>query len=226
MTDQTAKLEWRDDFTPVSVRFDDPYFSLSDGLAECQHVFLAGNNLPDRFRPGFHIAELGFGTGLNMLASWMYWNNSGLPGPLHFTSFEQYPMSLEDMKTALAGFSELGKLAKLFLANWPDANGKIVLPGLCLHVITGDARKMLPIWSNQADAWFLDGFSPVKNPELWTPQLMADVADHTTSNGTFATYSAAGHIRRSLGQAGFAVNRVPGFGKKRHMSVGTKASIS
>ncbi|MEE9427292.1 MAG: tRNA (5-methylaminomethyl-2-thiouridine)(34)-methyltransferase MnmD [Paracoccaceae bacterium] len=222
MPDQTALIEWRDGKTPVSTQFDDPYFSLNDGLAETRHVFLAGNDLPARFHPGFHIAELGFGTGLNMLTVWQAWNYSGQTGPLRFTSFEQYPMRPQDIETALSGFPDLADLASIFLQNWPGDNNTPSLPGLNLRVITGDARQTLPKWTEKADAWFLDGFSPAKNPELWTPQLMADVADHTNADGTFATYTAAGYVRRALTQAGFAVDRCPGYGRKRHMTVGQK----
>ena len=97
---QQAQIEWRDGAVPVSTRFDDPYFSLENGLAETRHVFLAGNGLPGRFREGFHIAELGFGTGLNMLAALIAWQQSGAPGKLRFTSFEAYPMAAPDIARA------------------------------------------------------------------------------------------------------------------------------
>ena len=97
MTNQNAELDWREDRVPVSVRFDDPYFSLEDGLAETRHVFLAGNGLPDRFGDGFHIAELGFGTGLNLLTALDAWRKTGQSGTLRFTSFEAFPMTPEDM---------------------------------------------------------------------------------------------------------------------------------
>ena len=108
--DQQAKLDWRGD-VPVAVRFDDPYYSLEDGLAEARHVFLEGNGLPERFCPGFHIAELGFGTGLNLLAAWEAWRNAGVAGALGFTTFEQYPLTFEDMRRALAQFP--GRTAEL-----------------------------------------------------------------------------------------------------------------
>lgn len=220
MAEQTAKLDWIDNRVPVSTQFDDPYFSIHNGLAETCHVFLNGNNLPARFVRGFHIAELGFGTGLNMLAAWRLWQQSGACGALRFTSFEAFPMSQEDMKAALGHFPELSALTKQFLNKWPAPGNIITLPGLHLEIIPGDARQTLSGWQNKADAWFLDGFSPAKNPELWGTQLMQDVANHTAPNGTFATYTAAGHIRRSLSNAGFAVERVKGFAHKRHMTTG------
>jgi tRNA U34 5-methylaminomethyl-2-thiouridine-forming methyltransferase MnmC len=205
---------------PVSARFDDPYYSLEDGLAETRHVFLAGNGLPERFRPGFHVAELGFGTGLNALAAWAAWRAAGVPGDLRFTSFEAFPMAPGDMRRALAAWPEIAALAAMLPEGWHPGAGGLALPALRLTVITGDARARLPEWDGRADAWFLDGFGPAKNPELWEPALMVEVARHTAPGGTFATYSAAGPVRRALAAAGFAVERVPGYGRKRHMTRG------
>lgn len=217
MTDQQAELTWRDAQVPVSVRFDDPYFSLQNGLAETRHVFLEGNGLPDRFAPGFHIAELGFGTGLNMLAAWAAWEASGQNGPLRFTSFEAFAMAPGDMRRALDAFPDLSGHAACFLSVW-SGTGQADLGSLQLSVIEGDARRTLPRWQGQADAWFLDGFSPAKNPELWDAGLLAEVARHTAPGGTAATYTAAGFVRRGLEEAGFEVTRAPGYGRKRHMT--------
>jgi tRNA U34 5-methylaminomethyl-2-thiouridine-forming methyltransferase MnmC len=215
-----AALEWRDGGIPVSTRFDDPYFSLANGLAETRHVFLAGNDLPARFRPGFHIAELGFGTGLNMLASLIAWRRAGIAGPLRFTSFEAFPMQAGDIARALAAFPEALAVAAPFLAQWARGARRIESDGLLAQIIIGDARQSLCQWEDQADAWYLDGFSPAKNPELWDEALMAEVACHTRPGGSFATYTAAGHVRRALASAGFVVERRPGHGRKRHMSIG------
>ena len=204
---------------PVARRFDDPYFSLENGLEETVHVFLAGNGLPDRFRPGFHIGELGFGTGLNALAAIRLWRGTGQEGTLHFTSFEAFPMAAGDMAIALAGFPELQDLADELVTKWATGQSDMAGDGYHLTVIKGDARQTLPNWEGAADAWFLDGFAPARNPELWGEGLLAEVARHTQSGGTAATYSAAGHVRHSLKQAGFTVERRPGFGRKRHMTV-------
>lgn len=217
---QPPALDWRGG-VPVSVRFDDPYFSRADGLAETRHVFLGGNGLPDRFRPGFHIAELGFGTGLNCLAALAAWRASGQAGALRFTSFEAFPLLPADIARALAAFPEVAALAAPLADRLSGDEG--ALPDLALALVTGDARETLPRWTGRADAWFLDGFAPARNPELWEPGLMAEVARHTAPCGTFATYSAAGDVRRSLAAAGFAVERVAGFGTKRHMSRGVLA---
>lgn len=222
MTRQKAQISWSDDDLPVSVRFDDPYFSKVDGLAETRYVFLAGNDLPARFSDGFAIAELGFGTGLNFLATLQMWRETGQSGTLHFTSFEAFPMDKSDMARALDAFDELGELGREFLDAWAGADTTLSLAGAQLTVISGDARKTVPSWNGCADAWFLDGFSPAKNPELWEEDLLRSVAAHTQPTGTAATYSAAGHVRRSLCEAGFHVERHPGFGRKRHMTIARK----
>jgi tRNA U34 5-methylaminomethyl-2-thiouridine-forming methyltransferase MnmC len=216
-----AEVEWRNG-VPVAARFGDPYFSLADGLAETRHVFLGGNGLPERLRNGFRIAELGFGTGLNALAIAEAWEG---PGRIAYTAFEAFPMARDDMARALRAFPVA---ADPLLDQWPEMRialpeARIALPGLDLHVVFGDARRTLPAWSGRADAWFLDGFAPARNPELWEAELLAEVARRTRPGGTFATYTAAGHVRRALAAAGFAVERVPGFGAKRHMTRGRLA---
>lgn len=217
---QDPQLSWRDDGVPVSDRFDDPYFSVVNGLEETRHVFLAGNDLPARFRDGFHIAELGFGTGLNMLATWLMWVETGQEGTLQFTSFEAFPMQATEMEQALAHFPEVYAIAAPFLEQWAAGKRVIEMPGFVANIQIGDARQILPDLELLADAWFLDGFAPAKNPELWSEEILHRVANHTAEGGTFATYTAAGFVRRTLDAAGFDVTRVPGFGRKRHMSTG------
>lgn len=222
MPDHDFGLDWRDGNVPVSRRFGDRYFSIGGGLAETRQVFLAGNGLPARFRPGFRIAELGFGTGLNMLAALIAWRQTGIAGPLRYTSFEAFALAAADMARALQAFPEALAVAGPFLDQWARGQRQISCDGLEADIIDGDARDTLPLWQGAADAWFLDGFSPAKNPELWSDALMAQVADHTKAGGSFATYTAAGSVRRALTTAGFAVERVAGFGQKRHMIKGTK----
>jgi tRNA U34 5-methylaminomethyl-2-thiouridine-forming methyltransferase MnmC len=220
--EQGAGLDWRDGVIPVSQRFDDPYFSLNDGLAETRHVFLAGNDLPARLRDGFQVAELGFGTGLNLLALLI----ANPAKQVRFTSFEAFPLPVADIARALEHFPEARAVAEDFLRQWgaanPEAGQRLLQLGpITAEIIIGDARQSLPAWQGRADAWFLDGFSPAKNPELWSPDLMAEVARHTVPAGTFATYTAAGHVRRALAEAGFTVERRAGHGRKRHMTTGT-----
>ncbi|QYK41907.1 MAG: tRNA (5-methylaminomethyl-2-thiouridine)(34)-methyltransferase MnmD [Paracoccaceae bacterium] len=213
-------LDWRDGVIPVSRQFDDPYFSLAGGLDETRHVFLAGNGLPARFRPGFHIAELGFGTGLNLMAALIAWRSAGVAGVLRFTSFEGWPMAAADMARALAAFPEALAVAAPFLDQWARGSRHIRLPDLEARIIIGDARATLPVWQGRADAWFLDGFSPARNPEMWGETLMSEVGRHTGPGGTCASYTAAGFVRRGLAAAGFVVERRAGYAGKRHMTAG------
>ena len=209
-------VDWQGD-VPMSRRFDDPYFSAGDGLAETRHVFLGGNGLPGRFRGGFAVAELGFGTGLNLLATVL----AGAEG-VRYTSFEAYPLRAEDMARALQAFPEVQAVAGPLLDHWAAGRRRFTLGGVAVEVIIGDARQTLPAWPGMADAWYLDGFSPAKNPELWSPEMMAQVARHTLPGGSFATYTAAGHVRRGLADAGFQVERLAGHGRKRHMTAGRR----
>lgn len=218
MIDQPHALDWRDG-VPVSRRFDDPFYSLEDGLAEARHVFLGGNDLPARFRDGFHIAELGFGTGLNFAAAALAWREAGMPGRLRFTSFEAFPLAPAEARRALERFPEVAAVAPMIEAALGDGTAVDNL-GITLTIVFGDARRSVPDWDGRADAWFLDGFAPARNPELWEAPLIEAVAAHTVAGGTCATYSAAGSVRRALEAAGFAVERRAGFGRKRHMTAG------
>lgn len=213
-------VTWKDGSTPVSTRFDDPYYSIQNGLEETKHVFLKGNGLPARFQPGFHVSELGFGTGLNMLAVWQMWLESGQTTNLKFTSFEAFPLQPQEIERALKAFPSISTIANDFLREWEKGKTSISLDGIDVDIIIGDARETLPEWKGTANAWFLDGFSPAKNPELWDANLLKSVAEHTRPGGTFATYTAAGHIRRTLCNVGFETDRAPGFGRKRHMTIG------
>lgn len=218
---QRGAVIWRDGDVPVSTRFDDPYYSLDDGLAETRHVFLDGNDLPARLAPGFHVAELGTGTGLNLLALASCAAAAGV-GEVRYTGFEAFPLHREDLARALAPFAGLAPLARDLVASWRPEGFEARVGPVSAQMITGDARETLAAWDGRADAWFLDGFAPAKNPELWEKGLMAEVSAHTAPGGSFATYSAAGHVRRALAEAGFAVERRPGFGRKRHMSRGRR----
>ncbi len=227
MSNQQADLIWRDTAcgaVPIATQFDDPYYSLDNGLAETEHVFIAGNDLPNRFDKPLHIGELGFGTGLNLLTTLKARHACANPAPLHFTSFEGFPLNASQAQQALSAFPDLRDIAAPLIECWEAAmqGPTSPWPDVTLHVITGDVRSTLPSWNTSADAWFLDGFSPAKNPSMWEPAVMQAVADHTTPGGTLATYTAAGHVRRSLEEAGFAITRTPGFGRKRHMTRGVK----
>ncbi|PRY93394.1 tRNA U34 5-methylaminomethyl-2-thiouridine-forming methyltransferase MnmC [Hasllibacter halocynthiae] len=209
--------EWKDG-VPVAGRYDDPYYSLEDGLAETRHTFLGGCGLPEGFRPGFRIAELGFGTGLNLAAALRSWREASIAGPLRYTGFEAHPMPPADLRRALAAFPDIAGEAGEIAAGW-ERGPSIRLPDLEAEIVIGDARATVPGWRGEADAWFLDGFAPARNPTLWEAPLLAAVAARTAPEGRLATYTAAGGVRRALADAGLEVERRRGFGRKRHMTV-------
>lgn len=223
---QSDTVTWQDDRIPVSTRFDDPYYSLGGGLAEARHVFLQGNGLPGRMDDGFTVGELGFGTGLNLIALALAWEPVAQGRRIAFTSFEAFPMPVADMRRAHAEFPETGSVSARLCEIWASGLRHFALGTIDVTVIVGDARHCLADWDRQADAWFLDGFSPAKNPELWGDDILFQVARHTRPGGTFATYTAAGAVRRGLQAAGFRVERVAGYGTKRHMSHGILAATA
>ncbi|MEM7425325.1 MAG: tRNA (5-methylaminomethyl-2-thiouridine)(34)-methyltransferase MnmD [Pseudomonadota bacterium] len=225
----SADVSWHDAQMPFCERYQDFYYSREDGRAETQEVFLGGNGLPERWggEACFTIAELGFGTGLNFLQTWHAWRRSRTPqGQLSFVSFEAHPMSSEDMDRALAAWPALSGLAAKLLSAWPRVREGGAVAGIDpqtnLHVIMGEAARTVGAWSGRADAWYLDGFAPAQNPDMWSPDLMRAVFAHTSPGGTFSTYTAAGWVRRNLEEAGFCVERVPGFGRKRHRLQGRR----
>lgn len=237
--DLAPDLEWLDGDVPRAERFDDTYFSKAGGLAETRHVFLAGNGLPNRFEgcARFTIAELGFGTGLNFLTTLKSLETVETPPGLTFVSFELYPLTGEQLARALGAFPELADQAKALLDVWDPKEGWNLLPvyGADLVLGIGDARALISeLGSSEGggpviravDAWFLDGFSPARNPELWDPDLLKAVAELTASDGTLATYTAAGWVRRNLQAAGFEIEKTEGFAGKREMVVGRKPSAS
>ena len=219
-------LIWRNDRIPIAQKFDDPYYSLDNGLEEVRHVFLNGNKLSQRLKDGFKIAELGFGTGLNFLSTLWQWRLKKQKGKLSYTSFEAFPMKPEDMVKAQSEFAELSSIKHEFSSLWIGLLEKGELYGSDYHLqlILGDARRTIKNIDIKANCWFLDGFSPAKNPELWEEELLNEVYRCTANKGTLSTYSAAGFVRRNLSLAGFEAKRVEGFGRKRHMTIATKKS--
>ena len=218
----------------ISARFGDVYASRAGALAQSRAVFLDGCGLPARWagRQRFAVAELGFGTGLNMLAVLDAWVRTRAPGAvLNLFSVEGFPLARSDAAQALAAHGELAGLADKLLAQWPDgARGvhRIDFPtlGAVLDLAIGDAAEMVAGWDGVADAWFLDGFSPAKNPDMWSAELLALVGAKTAPAGRAATWSVAGAVRRGLGAAGFAVERLPGFGWKRERISAVKPEVA
>lgn len=203
---------------------DDGYFGGADGLAEARLVFLEACGLPERWRDRrrFTIAELGFGTGLNVLAAWDLWRRSRPPGgTLHLLSIEAAPLPAEVAARVHARFPDLTDLSARLVARWPvRAVGLQRIwfeeDSFCLTLGIGRAEAVLPQMRFAADAWFLDGFAPSRNPEMWSPAVLAEVARLSAPGCRLGTYSAAGDVRRAIADAGFTVARRPGFAGKRH----------
>jgi tRNA 5-methylaminomethyl-2-thiouridine biosynthesis bifunctional protein len=219
----TEPLDWSGP-APRSPRFDDIYFSPADGLAEAREVFLRGCGLPEawRGRQRFVVSELGFGTGLNVLALIDLWRTTR-PTPtsvLHIFSVEAFPMSREDAGRALSAWPDLADLASPLLAQWPrgrDGFHRIEWQGhgAILDLAILEAEPALAAWSGFADGWFLDGFAPSKNPQMWRPEVLNLVAARSAPDARAATFSVAGAVRRGLQAAGFEITRAPGFGRKK-----------
>jgi tRNA 5-methylaminomethyl-2-thiouridine biosynthesis bifunctional protein len=214
-----------------STRFDDIYFSPEDGLAETRHVFIDGNDLPNRFAAlgdgDFTIGELGFGTGLNFLTAWQAFeeNQQNQSGHLHFISVEGFPLSADDFTHAMQAIAQrwpefahkVERLQKLYPPHAPGLHLIPVAKNITLHLWFAPVDIALGQMSGTVDAWFFDGFSPAKNPEMWT-QGVFDAAASLSQKGTsLATFSAAGHVRDKLENAGFAWQKTKGFGRKKHM---------
>ncbi|MER0125614.1 bifunctional tRNA (5-methylaminomethyl-2-thiouridine)(34)-methyltransferase MnmD/FAD-dependent 5-carboxymethylaminomethyl-2-thiouridine(34) oxidoreductase MnmC [Franconibacter daqui] len=236
---QPASLDFNSEGTPVSRDFDDVYFSNDNGLEETRYVFLGGNHLPERFlthpRSSLVVAESGFGTGLNFLTLWQAFDAFRHAHPqaplqrLHFITFEKFPLTAQDLRQAHAHWPELAPWAQKLQQQWP-----LPLPG-CQRLLLDDGRITLDLWfgdinslvdelddslNQQVDAWFLDGFAPAKNPDMWTPKLFSAMARLARKEGTLATFTSAGFVRRGLQEAGFTMQKRKGFGRKREMLTG------
>lgn len=228
---QHAQLDWDEHGQPLSRGFGDVYFSRASGLEETRHVFLAHNALPLRFAAlpaggRLTVGETGFGTGLNFLCAWQLFERTvPTDARLHFVSVERFPLTRADLRQALALWPELAAYAEALLEQYVAvhpgfqrfvfAEGRVVLT-----LLVGDVLERLPELDARIDAWFLDGFAPAKNPEMWTPELFAELARLSAPGATLATFTSAGFVRRGLQEVGFALQRVKGFGQKREMLAG------
>ncbi|HET8816243.1 MAG TPA: bifunctional tRNA (5-methylaminomethyl-2-thiouridine)(34)-methyltransferase MnmD/FAD-dependent 5-carboxymethylaminomethyl-2-thiouridine(34) oxidoreductase MnmC [Pseudidiomarina sp.] len=216
---------------PVATEFNDIYFSNDNGLAESRYVFLDQNDLPQRWQhhpqARFVVAETGFGTGLNVLALvHSFLHNAPSHLHLHIVSFEKYPLQVADMQRVHEQFPELAtwaaELRRIYPAPEPGGHRRLLASGrVTLDLWFGDLLTLLPQWLPHAagtvDAWFLDGFAPDKNPQMWQPELYQAMAQAAAPQSTFATFTAAGAVRRGLQTAGFEVTKVAGYGRKREM---------
>lgn len=220
-------LAWRPGRAPSSTRFADIYHSRDGGLAETRHVFLAGNGLPRAWqgRATFAIGELGFGTGLNFLAAWDLWRRTKPPAArLHYVAVEGYPLTPAELADCLAPWPEVAPLAHALARAYPSPqrgfHRAFPADDVCLTLLFGEAGDMLAQLEAEIDAWFLDGFAPDRNPEMWRDAVFAEMARLSRPGASLATYSVAGRVRRGLDAAGFDVARAPGFGAKREMLTG------
>lgn len=213
---------------PRSKEFDDVYFSAHDGLAESRHVFLQSNFLPAAWldKKDFVIAETGFGTGLNFLAAWKLFQEAGKTCQhLHFISFEKFPLNAEQINEYLEPWiSEFPDLLEALVEHYP-----IVVPGIhridfndrvSLTLVFDDMNEAIPNIGAVVDCWFLDGFRPASNPDMWSDTLFENMARLSREGTRLATFTAAGFVKRGLKEAGFDVEKIRGYGRKREMLIG------
>jgi len=218
---EKATIEWQDG-TPVSSKFDDIYFSPEDGIGESEFVFLSGIGAPEIWnnRNYFTIAETGFGTGLNFLLTMKKWLETNQSGRLCFISSEAYPLSIDDLKSALSSFPALKSFVDQLIAAWPPretgfyqrtfAEGRVEL-----LLMIGDAATSFAKLEAKVDAWYLDGFAPSKNPGMWSDALFEQIGYLSVPGARVATFTAAGFVKRALQSNGFTVTKSRGFGRKR-----------
>ena len=232
----SKNIVWNEQQTPVSIHFDDVYFSNDNAIAETQYVFIEGNHLPQRFinhnQPTLTIGETGFGSGLNFLLVWRAFLQFRQQYPDHilqtlqFYSVEKYPLSVDELAQIHQSIIEdqsLLLLADQLRAVWQCNHHQF--GNVTLNILFADIEQYAQYLAQHhiaVDAWFLDGFSPAKNPAMWSADLFTDLHQLTAQQGTFATFTSAGFVKRNLISAGFSVSKRKGFGKKREMLIGVK----
>ncbi|WP_338851696.1 bifunctional tRNA (5-methylaminomethyl-2-thiouridine)(34)-methyltransferase MnmD/FAD-dependent 5-carboxymethylaminomethyl-2-thiouridine(34) oxidoreductase MnmC [Alteromonas macleodii] len=239
MKSKHAQVHFNESGTPVADHFDDVYFSNDSGIDETQHVFVAGNDLAERWQqwrnPTFVIAETGFGTGLNFLVAMRAFNEFKVANPdhplkhLYFITTEKFPLPQQDMQRALEAFPALKDEAKALASLYPmglEGCHRLHFDNhsTTLDLWIGDVHELLPQWHSPVngliDAWFLDGFAPSKNPDMWTDALFSQMARLSKTGTTFGTFTAAGIVKRGLAGVGFTIKKRNGFGRKRDMLTG------
>ncbi|MGV6806876.1 MAG: bifunctional tRNA (5-methylaminomethyl-2-thiouridine)(34)-methyltransferase MnmD/FAD-dependent 5-carboxymethylaminomethyl-2-thiouridine(34) oxidoreductase MnmC [bacterium] len=234
------QLDWEDN-QPFSRDYDDVYFSRDDGVAETEHVFIRGNGLERRWQQlngaSFTLGETGFGTGLNFLLALDRWLKLTASGTLHYFSVEMAPLSKEDFLRAAKQWPQLEPIAITLADQYPlplPGFHRISLPDYrceltlmygeatdCLSSLSdGYTERLTNSFSAAVDAWFLDGFAPSRNPDMWRPALFQSIAALSRKGTTLATFTSAGIVKRGLREAGFDIQKAPGFGSKRDMVTG------
>ncbi|HUF81433.1 MAG TPA: tRNA (5-methylaminomethyl-2-thiouridine)(34)-methyltransferase MnmD, partial [Burkholderiales bacterium] len=214
------------DGVPYSAQYGDLYHSAAGGPAQAAHVFLGGNELPARWagRERFVILETGFGAGINFLATWRAWRRDPARcGRLHFVSVEKHPFALSDLQELHSHYTELKSEAGELHARWP-----MLVPGAQRLEFDGGNVVLTLFFADigvvrdlrlAADAFYLDGFAPAKNPDMWSHALMRSLSRLAAPGATAATWSVAAEVRKALQETGFAVEKRPGFGGKREMLI-------
>ena len=221
-------LDWSVENVPRSLRFGDLYFSDLDGLDETKYVFLNGNKLPEIWMctDRFIIAETGFGTGLNFFATWQLWREKSTPnGNLIYYSIEKYPLTISQIVKSIGHWSDLKPLLEEFKKDYAstEVNSQTILfdeGRVTLKLIFGDVKEVLSQATFSSDAWFLDGFAPSCNPEMWSDEVFLEVARLSKKGTRLATFTAASAVRKGLRDVGFDMVKIPGFGRKREMLTG------
>ena len=227
---ENAKIRWLESGLPYSTKFQDIYYSQEDAMAESPHVFLDANKLRQRWEHGdeaetFTIGELGFGSGLNFLQTMKLWQEmEKRPARLHYIAFEKHPLTSEHLQRIHQYWTSLSSQSAELLEQYTDHSEgchRILLNnGISLDLYYGDALEQLSRRKTALcppiQCWFLDGFSPANNSELWEQDLMQMLANCSEENTTLSSYSVAGKVRSALKNAGFEVSKREGFGKKRH----------
>lgn len=229
---QYANIQWNNQ-QPYSLDFDDVYYSSDDGLAETDYVFIQHNQLSQRFaqleKPSFTIIETGFGTGLNFFcAAQHFLAHAPKNTTLHYISIERYPLTIDDFIKANRYWFVFEQMVQQLASTYTQLTDGLNELSCCdnriqLDLWIGDVNQLLPQIHTTADAWFLDGFAPSKNGEMWSEKLFNEIARLSQINTTFATFTSAGDVRRQLQAIGFKVRKAAGFGKKREMLHGIYA---
>lgn len=224
-----TSINWIEN-NPYSIDFNDIYFNTEDGLQETEYVFIAQNQIQQRFSASdnshFTIIETGFGTGLNFFCTALHWLNcASASAKLHYVSLEKYPLMPEDIEKVTQPYPQFRSISNELLEQY--ANLQVGLNAISvanyriqLSLWIGDVLETLPKIYNKADAWFLDGFAPAKNTEMWSEQVFRHISRLSKPGTTFATFTSASAVRRSLQSIGFNVQKCAGYGKKREMLSG------
>lgn len=215
-------IHWQNDGSPRSALYDDIYFSTDNGMEESKAVFLDGIDAPDVWqgRDQFTICELGFGTGLNFLNTVRLWmENSTENQCLNYHATELYPLAKVEIEKAVH-WSELKDCKRDFLAHYPKTSSTLYDGRVSFEFHPGDCAQSLAESEAKIDAWYMDGFAPAKNPDMWSNEIFTQMARLSNDGARVATFTSAGFVRRGLSLVNFKMSKRPGHGKKREMICG------